>query len=92
MSGILNPDGLPARSIEELDKVVEEADKEATKKTKIPKEIEKLCNAFDNRKQHYFMMYVQDERFITVSNINPKDKQQGIEVLQQSIKNHYENL
>jgi uncharacterized Fe-S center protein len=59
------------------------------KKPKVPKEIQKLIRAFDNRKQRYFLIYLQEGELVTSSNIKTPS---GIETLQQSIKNHYENL
>ncbi len=39
------------------------------KRPKVPKEIQKLIKAFDNRRQHYFLVYLQDGELITSTNI-----------------------
>jgi hypothetical protein len=59
------------------------------KRPKVPKEIQKLIKAFDNRRQHYFLIYIQDGELITTTNIKTNN---GSEILQQSIKHHYENV
>ncbi len=62
------------------------------KRPKVPKEIEKLTRAFNNRKQRYFLIYLQDSELVTSTNIKLENNQQASEILQLSIKNHYENL
>lgn len=63
------------------------------KKPKIPKEIEKLVKAFHNRRQFYFIAFLEDGQTKTLSNIvDVISKEESVSFLKKTIDKHYENL
>lgn len=89
---ILTPGGIPARQVEEQEKLIAEQRKLIEKqaaKPKIPKEIEKLTKALSNRRTPHFIIYVEDGHVKTIGKLETKDKEKTADFLKQTIDNHF---